>query len=99
MLLSCKKGETGPEGPAGADGPDGPAGPAGPIGTANVIYSSWYAPATTDWKDTTIGLPGPVKRALVSAPAITLSVLQKCAVLAYTAFDPVGIARTYQLPT
>ena len=95
-------GATGPVGPTGAVGPVGPAGPVGPQGPAgvtNVIYSAWYAPATTDWLDTTIGLPGAVKRARIAAPGITLPFLQSGIVLVYMAFTPATTARTYQLPT
>jgi hypothetical protein len=49
LLISCKKGDTGPAGAAGAAGPAGPAGAAGvagATGTANVIYSTWIDTAT-----------------------------------------------------
>jgi len=48
LLLSCKKGDTGPAGAAG------PAGPTGITGSANVIYSAWFTPATYV-KDTVFG--------------------------------------------
>lgn len=57
MVVSCKKGDTGPAGAtgatgaAGANGAAGATGPQGPTGTANVIYSQWFTPAS--WiKDT-----------------------------------------------
>jgi hypothetical protein len=92
-------GPTGPTGPQGPVGPAGPQGPAGLPGTANVIYSAWVSPPSSAWIDTTIGLPGPVKRALVTAPGITLGLLQNGVVLAYMAFTATTVARTYMLPT
>jgi hypothetical protein len=105
IAISCTKegpegpvGATGLQGPPGSTGPAGPAGPAGPSGSS-VIYSNWFAPAAADWIDTTIGIPGPVKRAWRPSATLTLPMLQTCVVLAYMAFDPVATARTYQLPT
>jgi len=105
IAISCTKegpegpvGATGLQGPPGSTGATGPAGPAGPAGSS-VIYSAWWAPTAADWIDTTIGLPGAVKRAWRPSATLTLSMLQSCVVLAYTAFDPVATARTYQLPT
>lgn len=46
LLLSCKKGDTGPvgaTGAAGASGPAGPIGPAGATGTANVTQYNFAA--------------------------------------------------------
>ncbi|HMH23128.1 MAG TPA: hypothetical protein VK563_15195 [Puia sp.] len=45
LIVSCKKGDT------------GPAGVAGPAGTANVIYSAWFTPATYT-KETIFGTYG-----------------------------------------
>ena len=45
LLLSCKKGDTGPAGPTGA------------TGSANVVYSAWFTPATYV-KDTVFGTYG-----------------------------------------
>jgi hypothetical protein len=100
--LSGGTGPAGPAGPTGPQGPVGPAGPAGPAGatgTANVQYSAWWSPLSSEWIDTTIGLPGPVKRALRPAPNITLGLLQIGVVLAYMAFTATTVARTYMLPT
>lgn len=107
LAASCTKegpegpvGATGLQGPQGIPGTAGPAGPQGPAGPAgsSVIYSSWWAPATTDWIDTTIGIPGPVKRAWRPSATLTLAMLQNCVVLAYTSFNPATTNRTYQLP-
>jgi len=57
LIVSCKKGDTGPAGTTGPAGPAGPAGVAGPIGTADVIYSAWFTPATYT-KDTVFGIWG-----------------------------------------
>jgi len=48
LIVSCKKGDTGPAGAAGT---------AGPTGTANVIYSTWFTPATYT-KETIFGTYG-----------------------------------------
>jgi len=105
IAISCTKegpegpvGATGLQGPPGSTGPAGPAGPAGPSGSS-VIYSNWYAPTAADWIDTSIGLPGLVRRAWRPSATLTLPLLQSCVVLAYTTFDPVATGRTYQLPT
>jgi hypothetical protein len=45
LILSCKKGDTGPAGPTGA------------TGSANVVYSAWFTPATYV-KDTVFNLYG-----------------------------------------
>lgn len=57
LLLSCKKGDTGPAGSTGSAGSTGPAGPTGATGSANVIYSAWFTPATYV-KDTVFGIYG-----------------------------------------
>ena len=51
LIISCKKGDTGPAGPTG------PTGPAGAKGSDNVVYSSWFTPATYT-KDTVFGIYG-----------------------------------------
>jgi len=48
FTIACKKGDTGPAGPAG---------PQGPAGSPNVIYSSWFTPASYV-KDTVFGIWG-----------------------------------------
>ena len=89
-------GPAGPAGPAGPVGPQGPVGPTGPSGSSNVTYSAWFTP--TSWLDTTIGLPGAVKRALVLSPGVTLPFLQNGVVLVYMALNPATTGTTYQLP-
>ena len=89
-------GPQGPAGPAGPAGPQGPIGPTGPSGASNVTYSAWFTPPS--WLDTSIGLPGLVKRALVTSPGVTLPFLQSGVVLVYMALNPATSATTYQLP-
>src|SRR6476620_8000639 len=68
-------GATGPTGPAGPTGPVGPQGPQGLPGTANVIYSSWFNFAPTDWADSSMVNLGTAKRAIKTAPSATQGVL------------------------
>lgn len=74
LILSCKKGDTGPAGPAG---------PNGPAGSPNVIYSSWVY--STNFRDSVIDGSN-VKLGNVAAPAIVDSILQKGLVLVYFTF-------------
>lgn len=76
-------GGVGPTGPTGPTGPSGPTGPTGPAGTANVIYSSWFAPATwaaeTNW--------GVAERTYtMSTTALTQAIIDNGVVLVYIRF-------------
>src|SRR4051794_25679491 len=56
LVVSCKKGDTGPAGTTGPPGPTGAQGAPGPPGTANVIYSGWTDVIYDPIKDTTNGI-------------------------------------------
>lgn len=91
-------GPAGATGPTGPQGPVGPAGPQGPAGTANVIYSSWFTFATTDWADSSIVNVGSAKRAIKAAPGITAAVMNQGVVLSYMAFTADPNQAFYALP-
>ena len=89
-------GATGPQGPAGATGATGAAGaagtpgapgatgPQGPAGTANVIYSAWTSIGTSSaTPDTSIIFEGTVTRDYVTAPSLSLAVLDNGVILSY----------------
>jgi hypothetical protein len=83
LLTSCSKGKDGATGPAGTTGP---AGPTGATGSANVVYSAWldvsYGLATTpDPADPSI--TDTVGQAIISAPKLVDSILQKGTVIVY----------------
>jgi len=88
LLVSCKKGDTGP---AGEKGPAGATGDAGPKGTANVIYSAWAY--STTFRDSLIDNSN-MKVANVAAPQIVDSILARGTVLVYLSFSQ----GTYILP-
>ncbi len=73
LFTSCKSSA----GPAGPVGPAGPAGPAGPTGTANVIYSSWFAPSAWTGSGTQSSF---FDRA---APGVTAAIRDNGVILAY----------------
>jgi len=75
LLLSCKKGDTGPAGPTG---------PTGPAGSPNVIYSAWFTPATYV-KDTVFGTYGFIYDKATTD--ITQPVLDSGLVLVYGKLD------------
>jgi hypothetical protein len=90
IIVSCSK--TGPAGATGATGAMGAGGSAGPVGaagakgdtgTANVIYSPWFAFATTDWKDSVLGGIISCKRAIRTEAKITQSIIDNGLVLGY----------------
>jgi hypothetical protein len=79
IIVSCKKGDTGPAGAAGAQGPAGSTGntgATGATGTANVIYSPWLnvtftGTDTTGWQ------------AQIAAPKLVDSILNKGEIKVY----------------
>jgi hypothetical protein len=89
--LGCAKGDTGPTGPTGLTGP---AGPTGPAGSANVIYSSWYSPAT--WGLETVF--GTVERYYtMSTTSLTQQIIDRGVVMVYMRFAGYN-PEVYQLP-
>lgn len=91
-------GPTGATGPVGPQGPVGPTGPQGPAGTANVIYSSWFSIAATDWVDSSMVNLGTVKRAYKAAPGITQAIVDNGVVLSYLALTSAAGVGPYLLP-
>jgi hypothetical protein len=83
LIVSCKKGDTGPAGATGATGPAGPTGTTGATGatgSANVVYSAWaYA---TNFRDTTID-GSSLNVGDLAAPVLVDSILQQGLVLVY----------------
>jgi hypothetical protein len=79
MIVSCKKGDTGPAGAAGAQGPAGPngnTGATGAAGTANVIYSPWLNVTFQPGSDTNVV-------AFIPAPKLVDSILNKGEIKVY----------------
>ncbi len=73
------QGATGPQGPAGPQGATGPQGAQGEPGTANVIYSDWSTPTSSDWQKLT------EKNYIfgITEAKITQDIIDKGVVLAY----------------
>ena len=103
VLSSCKgdKGDTGPAGPAGSNGangqngltgPAGPVGPAGATGTANVIYSNWITVSNTEWSNSGMSATNHFKD--ISAPGVTVSVVNQGVVLVYMNYAVANTIRT-----
>lgn len=92
LLVSCKKGDTGPAGEKGPAGATGATGDAGPKGTANVIYSAWLT--ATTFRDTLIDNSA-IKAANVAAPPIVDSILNRGTVLVYLSFGQGTFALPY----
>lgn len=98
LLVSCKKGDTGPAGPqgpagtAGTPGSAGPAGPAGPAGTANVVYSEWLTVAFNAQTD-------PARySANITAPKLVDSILTKGEIKVYLNYGTAASADVVPLP-
>ena len=81
LMFGCADdGPAGPAGPTGAAGPVGATGATGATGTANVIYGSWFKPASYDMT-TIFGVKTFTHTEAI--PAITQEVLDKGVVLIY----------------
>jgi hypothetical protein len=103
LLISCKKGDTGPAGATGAAGPAGPAGAAGvpgATGTANVMYSPWID--TTKWNVLDTFHVGTVIDTVfiadINVPKLTADILNQGQIQVYFNLNTTASPVIYALP-